>query len=64
MNTQALILSLLGHRNDIKVQFHSQPKTDTPNLHGFTKKKKKKISQKVLDEVVSSLVPAINQRGL
>lgn len=42
------------HRKDIKAQVRKQLKTSFPNWHRLTKKEKRKIAQKVLNEVVCS----------
>ena len=42
------------HKKDIKAQVRKQLKTEFPNWHRLTRKEKKAIAQKVLDEIVSS----------
>lgn len=42
------------HKKDIKAQVRKQLKTKFPNWHRLTKKEKKNIAQKVLNEVVDS----------
>jgi hypothetical protein len=42
------------HKKDIKAQVRKQLKTNFPNWHRLTKKEKREIARKVLDEVVDS----------
>ena len=42
------------HMKDIKAQVRKQLKTTFPNWHRLTKKEKKTISQKVLEEAVNT----------
>jgi len=42
------------HKKDIKAQVRKQLKTRFPNWHRLTRKEKKAVAQKVLDEVVST----------
>ena len=42
------------HKKDIKAQVRKQLKTKFPNWHRLTRKEKRKITQKVLNEVVDS----------